>query len=89
MELRRLTIDRATYGKDAGRLRGTISAISALCGSDNELKIELPEEIAVQIVRLAAPSLAASVQGSLEALASDAERVMLGDAVEAKAIEDA
>ena len=83
MLIKTLLIQRQEYGKDAGKLQATITTTSGYPAHANELKINVPEEIAAQILRLAAPALAAQVQLGLENLAKEAEAALLGAPIDA------
>lgn len=88
MLIKTLLIQRQEYGKEAGQLKATITTSSGYPTHANELKIDVPEEIAVQILRIAAPALAAQIHTGLENLAKEAEAALLGAPIDATSTEE-
>ena len=81
-----LQIDRGSYGSDKGKLRCRVKCERW----DTQLDVKVPDDVVLEIMKLIAPAISASVHASLLDVARDHEDWMIGNdmAQQAKQIED-
>ena len=86
LKFQSMTIERGQYGAEKGKLKAKVR-----CDRwDTQLNITVPDDIVMDIMRLIAPAISASVNGALLDVARDHENWVIEQdlAEQAKQIED-
>lgn len=86
LKFKSMTIERSMYGTDKDKLKARVRCERW----DTTLDLTMPDDIALEIMRLCSGAIAAQVNIALNDVARDHETWMLGQQVdaEAQAIED-
>ena len=89
MELKRVTISRNDYGKDKGKLSAIIETIKSESGWDtNCIKLNVPDEVAIRMMKLIAPYVVDEMQRGLKQIIEDAESFIYVEQIEIKSLSE-